>query len=260
MASAQVIEVPLSQLITTDENAHDLQFLDPRPKEDLILPEDFSDSKFFVLNGAGTKGDYDISVMVQKTTEGHLLFVDRNNDENLNNDGDPILLIDEDNHADIELATKKPGGTNPLWMISKIPTPFESDPVSKSFYLGDEGQLLDRHFKVWSVINPRLSSKRGDFFFVYRLSFREGYITIEDEKYRIGLHDWDSNGVYEVDHEGVPHGDRVMLDLNRDGRLLYSNKEELFPINDFFIIGDQTYEIVEIEATGKWLRISAIDD
>jgi thiol-disulfide isomerase/thioredoxin len=247
----QNIEVTLNKLSTLDDSGFHLELLSDTPKEKLIIPKIESQKvKYFSLFYSWkTTNDQDISVMVDQQEDKDVLYVDRNNDENLTNDGEPVIFLHSQNQKYLDIYSQ----SNPKQVVRLVI--YRIAPISdslKSKYFDNEGNLTPQFAKFWGGVKSNFNFKgeKGTFFCDDRVTLRRGKIEIEGIKYDIGLFDYSNNGLYEDDD------DLLLIDLNRDGKLKYFDQDEVFKLNDVFRIGKSNYKLTYVDKYGKKISLS----
>jgi len=246
----QNIEVALDSLSILDDGEFHIELLSDAPKEKLILPQiDTNSIKYFTLFYSWkTSNDQDISILVDQRQDRDLLYVDRNNDENLSNDGEPIIFLHSQNKQYIDIHSEPDIQEVVRLVIYRIP---EIADTLKPTYFDTDGNLSPSLAKFWGGMKGDLNYKglKGTFYCDDRVTLRRGKIELNKIIYDIGLFDYSNNGLYNDDD------DLLIIDLNRDGKLKYSDQNEVFKLNDVFMIGESNYELVYVDKYGKKLSL-----
>ena len=246
----QNIEIALDSLSTLDDGELHLELLSDAPKEKLILPKIESNGiKYFTLFYSWkTSNDQDISVIVDQKQDRELLYVDRNNDENLSNDGQPFIFLHSQNKQYIDIHSEQDIQQVVRLVIYRIP---EIADTLKPTYFDNVGNLNPSFAKYWGGLKGDFNYKgeRGTFYCDDRVTLCRAKIELDGIKYDIGLFDYSNNGLYKDDD------DLLLIDLNRDGKLKYSDQNEVFKLNDVFVIGESNYELMYVDKYGKNLSL-----
>lgn len=246
----QDIEVSLDSLSTLDDSEFHIELLTDVAKEKLILPKiDSNGITFFTqFYSWKTSNDQDISVLVDQRQDRDLLYVDRNNDENLSNDGEPIIFLHTQNKQYIDVHSEPDIQQIVRLVIYRIP---EIDDTLKPEYFDKDGNLKPSFAKNLGGMKGDFNYKgeRGTFYCDDRVSLRRTKIDLDGIKHDIGLFDYSNNGLYNDDD------DLLIIDLNRDGKLKYSDQNEVFKLNDVFVIGESNYELIYVDKYGKKLSL-----
>jgi thiol-disulfide isomerase/thioredoxin len=247
----QDIKVSLDSLSTTDDGELHLELLTDVANEKLILPEiDSNDIKYFTLFYSWkTSNDQSISVLVDQREDMDLLYADRNNDENLSNDGEPIIFLHSQNKQYIDIHSEPDIQQVVRIVIYRIP---EIADTLKPLYFDKDGNLNSSVAKFWGGLKGDLNYKgeKGSFYCDDKVTLRRGKIKLNKIIYDIGLFDYSNNGLYNDDD------DLVIIDLNRDGKLKYFDQNEVFKLNDVFVIGESNYELLYVDQYGKKLSLA----
>jgi len=145
----QKIEVNLDSLSTLDNGfiLH-LELLSDISKEELILPKLESNSiKYFSLfYGYKNSIANSISVLDDQQQDRDILYVDKNNDKNLTNDGEPIVFLHSENKQYISINAESDPKQIVRLVIYRI-TPMPNSVRPKFF--DSNGNLSPAHAKLW---------------------------------------------------------------------------------------------------------------
>lgn len=246
----QNLEIALDGLSTLNDEELHLELLSDAPKEKLILPQiDSNGLRYFTLFYSWkTSNDQYISVLVDQRQDRDLLYVDRNNDENLSNDGEPIIFHHSQNKQYIDVNAEPDIQQVVRLVIYRIP---EIADTLKPKYFDNDGNLNPSFAKFWGGLKGDFNYKgeRGTFYCDDRVTLRRAKIELDGLKYDVGLFDYSNNGLYNDDE------DLLIIDLNRDGKLKYSDQNEVFRLNDVFVIGESNYELMYVDKYGKKLSL-----
>ena len=250
----QNIEVTLDSLSTLDHSDFHLELLSDAPEEKLILPKvDSQTVKYFTLFYSWkTSNDQDISVLVNQQQDRDILYVDKNNDENLTNDGEPITFLHSKNRQYIDINSESDSKQIVRLVIYRIPPMADS---LRPKYFDNNGNLNPAFAKYWGGLKGDFNYKgeRGTFFCDDRVTLRSGKIELDGIKYNLGLFDYSNNGLYNDDD------DVLLIDLNKDGKLKYFDQNEVFRLNDVFRIGESNYELAYVDKYGKNITLIKSD-
>ncbi|MCB9207678.1 MAG: TlpA family protein disulfide reductase [Ignavibacteriales bacterium] len=246
----QNIEVPLDSLSVLDDGDFHIELFSDAPKEKLIHPKfDLQTVKYFSLFYSWkTSNDQDISVLVDQQQDRDILYVDRNNDEDLTNDGKPIIFLHSKNKQYIDIKSESDPKQIVRLVIYRIPPIVDS---IRQKYFDNSGNLNPSFAKNWGGMKGVINYKgeRGTFFCDDRVTLCRGKVELDGIKYNIGLFDYSNNGLYNDDD------DVLLIDLNKDGKLTYFDPNEVFKLNDVFKNGGSNYELTYVDKYGKKLII-----
>ncbi len=243
---AQVIHVNLDTLSTLDDENFHTELLSDISKEKLVLPNvEQNGIKYFTLFYSWkTKNDQDISVLVKQEKERDVLYVDKNNDEDMNNDGEPLIFYHTENSKYINIIAEDDPEQIVRLIIYRIPPLNDSSRVR---YFDNQDNFNPKFAKFYGTIKneTNFEGKKGTFYCDDRISVRKGEIEINSINYKIGLFDYSNNGLFNDDD------DLILVDLNRDGKLKYIDIEEVFKLNDVIHLGNSNYELKNIDRYGR---------
>jgi thiol-disulfide isomerase/thioredoxin len=191
------------------------------PQEELSAEPEYASEK--PLYGAMRLGDGPdtLVTLVVDEAEGETprIYVDRNNDEDLTNDGDGEWT--------------RPSGSN----------------------LGLSGVVIDVDYKTATVPYTfefyRFTTRLRDYVFYYRNASREGEITSDSKSYKIAVLDENGDGRFDDLDGGT-----VIIDLNQDGKLIgNSDSAEHNKLGEPFNIHGKVWEVVSVLPDGKTLTL-----
>lgn len=252
---SQTIDIQFDSYTIFDDAGIHLEIFSDSPTEDLMLPE-LPDKNYKFLElfySWKTKNDELISVLVIPQEDRDILYVDKNNDENLTNDGDPILFPHSQNEVILEIKAEE----DPLQIVrlSLTRRPDVPDSSMHRFVL-DNGDLNPELALIYGTTKGTLDYKgeKGTYYFDDRVTLSRGKAEIGGEKYLIGLFDYSNNGSFKDED------DLLIVDLDGNGKLQYHEQEEVFSIHDIISIGGDNYEIANVDKYGKSLSLIKTDN
>lgn len=201
--------------------------LQPSPPEaNLKLPRFLSPSPRFGALSIGDEADSLITIVVDENQDSSRLFVDKNNNGDLTDDGDPGW--DEDYP---EYRTKE----------ALIDVKYANS--------GPEAAV------PYPVVFYRYKNRLQDAVIAYRNGYRKGEITLQDTTYRVAVFDDDVDGRFDELDAGA-----LVIDLNRDGVLDgKSDSPEYYALSSPFNVNGTTYRVEEITRSGDRLTVSIAD-
>ncbi|MDP2038486.1 MAG: TlpA disulfide reductase family protein [Ignavibacteria bacterium] len=248
---SQQFKVSLDSLDHIADSGQHIEIFTDEPNEKLILPKvDAEKHKFFTLfYSRDTQNDELISIMVVQKPESDLLYVDKNNDEDLTNDGEPIIFSFVENKKQINIQSENDKEQIAKLVIFRTP---ELPDSLKKYYVDEKGNLNPEFAKIYAMSVGKFDYKgeKGTFYFDDRLGLRIGTLRIDGEDYLIGLHDVNNNGLFNDER------DVVIIDLNEDGKLAYTEGTQVFRLNDVFRIGNDNYQLDDVDKYGNKLTMS----
>ena len=199
--------------------------LSPEPQESLVAEPEYQAEK--PLYGTIRVGDSDDNMitLVVDEIEGETprIFIDRNNDEDLTNDGDGA------------------------WGRTSSST------------LGLSGVMIDVAYSKESVPYTfefyRFTTRLRDAVLYYRNSGREGEVISGDQGYKVIVLDENADGRFDDLKNGT-----LIIDLNQDGKLVGTpDSAEYHRLDAPFNIHGKVWEIASLSSDGTELRIRPSD-
>lgn len=243
----QTFEVELNELTTLDDDLIHVEILRDNPKERLILPNEIKSYKFLNLFYSWESvTDQTISIAVVQNDSSDILYVDLNNDNDLTNDGSPIIFPVSRNSIWFDIINKEDINQKTRLVLYRRPNLPDS---AQSRFIDNEGNLLQPVINILSGDrdNTDFMGEKRSFFFDDRISLRRGVFNIEGTNYNIGLFDYNNNGKFNEDK------DVLIVDINRNGKLEFLHDEEIFKLHDIIHIHQNNYKLSFVDPYG--LRI-----
>jgi len=252
--SAQSIRVNLNVKTTLDDEELIITPLYDNPKEKLILPEcDKTKAKFFDTYYSQSVDDDDkISLMVIKTDTSDLLYIDKNNDEDLTNDDSPYIFNLKDNEYIFDIIKEKDTRQTLKVSLQRKPAVYNKN-VMESEIITSNGDLKKNITNIYKSLYPNFTGKKRTFYFYNRITLSRGKLILSNKTYQIGLYDFNNNGLFN-DTEGKS-SDLFIIDLNEDKRLGLEIIQEVFELNDVFELDGHNYKIITVDPYGRFLEI-----
>lgn len=233
---SQTYEVELSELTTLDEDLIHVAILKDKPNKTIILPNEVSKYKFLNL-------DSENAVAIVQNDAEDILYIDLNNDNDLTNDGLPLIFHLSQNTIWFDVYNQKDSSQKTRLVLYRRPNLPDS---MQHRFIDKEGNLSKPFANIYGAQfdNNDFKGERRTFFFDDRMSLRRGILNIENSKYEIGLFDYNNNGKFNDDK------DVLILDLNGDKKLDYLHDEEIFKQNDIIKIHTKNYKLSYINPYG----------
>lgn len=251
------IECILSERSGFDDGGIHIEPFVKEPQEKLILPQIEAKQKWFMRIGIPdrTPEDRSATAMIITKDNGDLIYVDRNNDEDLTNDGKPIFFpLDENDFWLFIPSTADPD--------AKLGTLYQREPKSPSCrpdlrskiyrngFMDDQGNVAPTIVQLLARKKyPDFEGKPRTFYFDESLPLSRGEIVISGARYQIALYDQNFNGRFNDPQ------DRLVVDINGDGGIYRKVLNETFKLTDVFPIGIKHYKLSEIDPYGQHLQI-----
>jgi len=239
-AIAQTYRIDLPNTVSVNENSKTftshITILKSSPNGKLILPSVSTAKVKFWHN----------TIMVVPSGEGQVLYIDRNNNQDLRDDGPPCFFPDSANDFTFsDFLNNDPRQKRIMQLQRK---PHLPDFILQDKVDGD-GNLTEETAKLWrwGLHDSSFSGKRGTFYFDEDLFVRKGSFRIFDHIYNVGLYDYSFNGLFN-DSDDV-----FIIDQNDDGDM--SDPTERFALNDVFTIVNICLKIDTLDEYGRWVEL-----
>lgn len=261
LIQAQIIDVNLSGRTVTDDNGFHLVAFYDEPIESLILPEiEIDGLKFFDLfYSRDIDDDEIISVIVLKSENHDLLYIDINNDEDLTNDNSPFVFPLDENEFTFDIVSPKDPEQFVRLQLRRrlIFSDEKKQNIIDSLFYYDNGDLKTNIYLPFSMKSPSFKGLSGTYYFDDRMTLGRGEIYLSRDTIKVGLFDLTNNGLFNDvgDHEG----DVLIIDLNKDGYLSYSNSSEVFSLDETFEINNNNYKLSSIDPYGRFFTLILTD-
>jgi len=247
----QNIFVPLDSLSTLDDHDIHVTLLSDQPQGKIVTPPVVpNNAKYFTLfYNSKRSNDPNISVLIDQQKDQDVLYVDKNDNKNLTDDGDPVAFLHSQNMQYLDIHNETDTNQIVRLVIYRVAPIIDS---LKNKFFDNDGNLIPEFVKFWgsAIGNFEFKGNKGAFFCDDRVTLRRGKVELDGVKYDIGLFDYSNNGLYNDDD------DLLIIDLNKDGKLLLRDQSEVFKLNDVFKIGDSNYELSYIDKYGKNLSLT----
>lgn len=197
-------------------------------ERNLTLPQFKSPNPKFGALILGNSPDSLVSLALDESQDhsSSLLYIDKNNNEDLTDDGEPDW--DEDKNVYL---TKE----------ALVDVYYEN---------GKKKAAVPYHISFY-----RYKYRLLDSIVAFRNGYRKGYITLQNTIYKIAVLDDDLNGLFNKWEKGA-----LIIDINRDGILNGStDSDEYYPLSSHFNIHGVTYEVKRIAPAGDLITLSVAD-
>ena len=254
-ASAQAINVVLSERTPTDDSGIHVLPMSRQPSETLALPDvDTSGARFLeVFYSWEIEDDETVSVMVLPGAEGERLYIDLNNNEDLTDDGPPHAFRATENAHAFYLTTASDPESRAGRLLQRVPHQALTDSAFHAWYaraVVDEGGNLK---PALMMMAPSFSSdfkgEKGSFYFDDRLHLSRGHAQFDSTDVPIGLLDYNENGRFDDEK------DLFLVDLDGNGKLEFRSEAEVFKLDDVFEVAGARYRISRVDPQGASLQL-----
>ncbi|RLE22946.1 MAG: hypothetical protein DRJ08_03350 [Acidobacteria bacterium] len=258
MAFSHPIFVKLTKRTVSDDGSLSFVVFGNSPREHLKLPDiNLSKAEFFEEYYTDTESDDpQISIMVMRFPDKDLLYIDKNNDEDLTDDGPPAVFPKNQNDFIFGIvgAKDKKQVTRILlrrWLISRDSG--EKKPGHFGIY-DSRGNLNREIVTHFAGRYPGFKGEAGSYYLDYRVNVSRGIVRFPDETFQVGIFDANNNGLFNDGNGENP--DLLLIDLNRDGKMSGLNPEEALYYDEGFKIGSQRYSLTEVDPYGRFIKIT----
>lgn len=255
----QPVKTYLDTLTKLDEDYIHMVTLSKESKEKLVLPKvsnnetQYSKKYLNLFYSWDTELDQNVSVLLYQLNNEDLLYVDKNNDNDLTDDGNPIVFpLTQDS---ITFDIIPPNDSKQKLRLSLFRKPDMIDSLKKGF-VDSDGNLNSDFIKYAKLYSDdfNFDGKKRSFYFDYTLTLRKGSIKFGESVYSVGLFDYSNNGRFN------DAKDLFIIDLNHSGKLnITDNPANVFAIDDVFTIEGKNYQLSEVDKYGKYFVIEETD-
>src|SRR5690606_38153943 len=133
-------EIELSELTTLDEELIHVEILRDTPNKKLILPNELKSYKFLNLFYSWeSETDEIVSIAIVQNDSTDILYVDLNNDNDLSNDGSPIIFTLAQNSVWFDVFNQKDKNQKTRLVLYRKPNLPDS---VQSRFIDKNGNLL----------------------------------------------------------------------------------------------------------------------
>jgi thiol-disulfide isomerase/thioredoxin len=253
----QIIRINLDSLTTKDDTDFSIHILKSQPSKPVKLPPGDNQSRRFLTEFYSWKmtDDPDIVVMIESKKNGDLLYIDRNMNNDLTDDGLPLSFPFKQDTISFDIIAPKDAQQRTKILFSRANT-------YKSRVIDLPDTIRKNNLDQFNNLNPKLAKvlggfygepdfkgSAGSFYFADRVSVRRGSIVVNKTKYSIGLFDFSNNGLFNDDD------DLLLIDNGESGALRFDDKNRVFKLDDIFTLGNQNFKIDRIDPYGKWIEV-----
>ncbi len=253
----QYYRVHLDTLTTLDDPAFHVEVMTPSPSKPVRLPPADSERRRFITEFYSWRmtKDPDIVIMVISKAKGDLLYIDRNLNNDLTDDGPPLFFPFDQDTLTFEIAPSFDVKQRVRLLLARklnYGKALENVPDSLRKNDVDElGNLKPARAMFWGSFNgePDFKGTYGSFYFDDRVTLRRGSLILNGKNYSIGLFDFSNNGLYN-DSDDV-----LIVDLHGNGILSYIDKTQVFRLNDVFSLAGRNFKIHDLDKYGTWVDL-----
>jgi len=232
------------------------------PPEGYIYPERDSVQERFFLTDMQLDSSQNGKVMMMTVPggNGEHIYIDRNNDMDLTNDGEPFFFPFAENELDVFVHVggdpqrrvgiklcRLPRYTTKEGGAAAIQTLVDSDGNLQPAIVGNLGSAFPEDFE----------GSKGTFYFTEEVIMARGRLTLSGNELNLGIVDLNRNGLFN--DEKIPlkpnRSDLLLLDLNGDGTLNMTSSGEVLKLYDVFELDGTRYKLTEIDPYGQYVKM-----
>jgi thiol-disulfide isomerase/thioredoxin len=247
------IRIDLNKITTQDHPTDHLEVFSRQPIKIVKLPDvDTTDAKFLKVFYSWTvTKDPDIVIMILRKKGGQELYIDKNYDNDLTDDGPPVFFPESLNALDFEIINRADSLQRVRLRLMRKPDMLNLPDSMVARTHDKAGNLTSRAARVWGMFNGQqdFTGTSGTFFWDDRVTLRRGKLQVDGKLYEIGLFDWDNNGLFN------DQKDLLLVDNSQSGHLDVWDESQLFKLNDVFALGARHFRLTSADKYGKWIDV-----
>jgi thiol-disulfide isomerase/thioredoxin len=247
------VTATLDTLTKLENDEVHLETLSSRPNEEIKEPPapngevNIAKKYLNLFYSRDTEADNNISILIYQLDNGDILYIDKNNDNDLSNDGGPLLFPLAQNSVSFGIVSQSDSAQ--ILKLALFRKPDVPDSMLH-YYVNSNGDLCDDYLKIMRILKGDfdLNGNKRSFFFDDRITLRKGQASLTNESYSIGLFDYSNNGSY---NDGE---DLFIIDIDKTGKLDVPCKPKyVYALNDIFNAHGKNYKIREADKYGKFV-------
>jgi len=257
----QVQTIELGEPTTHDHVNKGIKSFTKKPTTSVSIPKEWEKNELFYLEifyTFKTSEDPKIDIVVDKTTEGELLYIDLDNDEIISKDQQSHFFPYSKKRFEFWITDKNDPKQKTGRLLLRLPSGVQRDTTKREefikSYFDSDGSLNTYWTNYWQRHNSSFDGSKHSYYFTERLNLRRGYLTHSQGKTLIGLNDYNVNGLYDDDDDKV-----VYLDLNNNGKLSIYERSEIFTISDTLTINDDNFIVTDVHKYGDYTQVKQIN-
>jgi thiol-disulfide isomerase/thioredoxin len=263
-AIGQVHRVALDSATVLDDELTGIHILTPQPSHPVTLPPGDNINRRYVKEFYSWKMTEhpEIVVMVESNNSGDLLYIDKNLNADLTDDGPPILFPFKQDTITFDIIAPSDAKQRTKILFARTMNYkkiLQERPDSiKSQEIDRYGNLSPSYTAFSGALYGASDFKgtAGTFYFGDRVSVRKGRFVLHGKTFVLGLYDYSNNGLFNDDD------DLLITDNGDDGRLRnpYDEPGKSFTLNDVFTLRDKRYKIHRADKYGRWIEVTETND
>lgn len=246
---AQAVKVELGAATSADTHGFQVLPFLQTPAEPLVEPELGEAAYYYVAlwHPGLPEEDPIISGIVIAEEEAETLFLDKNNDEDLTNDGLPDFFPSIASTFTFEL-------------MGENDTPRERVVFQRAgqgeaaAYVTKKGDLRPEYVAAIREREPMFDGTEGTFYIVSKPSLRHGRWQTANVEITIALYDANTNGVFN------DASDLLLIDWNADGLFDGQTPTERIRLAEAVRVDGQAFRIEDVQADGSRLVLRPLND
>jgi hypothetical protein len=257
LGSAQSITIPLDSARTPETPHIHFEVCSSSPPSGVILPKvNLSNGRFLETFYASGQGDRPtISIMLLPDSSGEWMYVDRNYNDDLSDDGPPILFPFHQSTFIYDIVSRTDSLQKTRLLLART-LEFLNLPDTELHSMVDgEGNMLPSFVKSWSMMtgNDSFRGAYGSFYWDDRLNIRPGVVTIDTQSVRIGILDWSNNGIF---NDSV---DQVIVAYRPSEELSDSDPARVYAVSDVIPFLGSNWVVSGLDRYGRWITFEKTD-
>jgi|GEM_PF-5063620 len=201
----------------------------PKPHVNLILDESLHGNRLYFDLWVRDEVYHGICL---RTEHNDVIYIDSNKDLDLTNDEPAIIFPFSQNSISAEIPISAEGVFR--FQLFRKPTFMTANFIKEA--VGSGGQLR-ADFVHFVKMNPFFSGDFGTYFFLRKINSIRGSAKLNDQKVEVAICDVNLNGLYD---DAV---DKLLVDLNADGKLNLFDFSEMFNLTDNIRIGKKNFRL-----------------
>jgi thiol-disulfide isomerase/thioredoxin len=258
VGQSQTYHVSLDTLSTLDDGDLHVEAFSPKPAKPVKLPPtDMVGERFLkAFYSWDVSEDPDVVIMVRAKPGGDLLYIDKNANNDLTDDGPPLFFPVNQDTLTFDLVSRTDPHQRAKLLLSRglhYSKSFQNlSDSTKAGYVDKQGNLNPRFVRMLSMgssIPLDFTGTRGTFYFDDRVSLRRGWLTVRGVRHAIGLFDFTNNGLYN-DKKDV-----ILADGHGNGTLKYLDYANVFKLDEVFSIDTVNFRIRALDPYGTWVEL-----
>jgi len=250
----QIHHIRLDRLTTLDDPLFSYEIFTDLPSIPVRLPLGDNVPRQFLTEFYSWKmtDQPAIVIMVVSTQYGDQLYIDKNLNKDLTDDGPPILFPFKQDTITFAIISPHDSHQRTKILFSRnLKYKTNLPDSSKQIYFDKRGNLTPNQARLFGAFkgNPEFKGLSGSYYFTDRLSLKRGVIVISGKQYSLGLYDHSNNGLY-TDEDDV-----ILVDVHGNGVLQYLDQTQVFKLNDVFSLAGHNFKIRSVDKYGTWVDL-----